>query len=378
MTRADARIIRHAAILALPPLLLAALAVAVLVRGVPLIVKSERGRIAMEAKLAADNLKHNPESSDFIWEYGKGVTGGDAAARDTYPAEMAWKDWRPRDTRKDRMWGYLQHDSGMVVWTRVDSRIFAKELPVVEIDYALWFWTFGVAILAVFLVLSLWAVYRLAKYAKTRNDFLAASAHDLATPLVGLRSKIGFDDAEAKRLVERLLKMVGNINAFIHPGKRRFARSVEFDLCEAYGDAYSLFAEDFRACRGGADVELDAPARLMAVGDELAVQQVLWNLLGNALKYAAPSGPVKVRIYAEGAMARVEVADSGPGMSRAQRRRAFSRYFRGGPARKSGKGGFGIGLCVARELARALGGSLALRPNGPSGCVFTFSIPLAQ
>ena len=65
-------------------------------------------------------------------------------------------------------------------------------------------------------------------------------------------------------------------------------------------------------------------------------------------------------------------------MTPRQMRRAFDRYYRARTALESGKGGFGIGLCTAREFARAMGGDLALRPNVPRGCVFTLTLPAAK
>jgi signal transduction histidine kinase len=58
-------------------------------------------------------------------------------------------------------------------------------------------------------------------------------------------------------------------------------------------------------------------------------------------------------------------------------RRAFDRYYRAKTVLESGKGGFGIGLCTAREFARAMGGDLSVRANSPHGCVFTLSLPSA-
>ena len=61
-----------------------------------------------------------------------------------------------------------------------------------------------------------------------------------------------------------------------------------------------------------------------------------------------------------------------------QMRRAFSRYYRAKTALESGKGGFGIGLCAAREFARAMGGDLTVRANEPRGCVFALELPAAN
>ena len=62
-------------------------------------------------------------------------------------------------------------------------------------------------------------------------------------------------------------------------------------------------------------------------------------------------------------------------MTPGEMRQAFDRYYRAKTVLKSGKGGFGIGLCTAREFARAMGGDLVVEGNAPKGCVFTLSLP---
>ena len=65
-------------------------------------------------------------------------------------------------------------------------------------------------------------------------------------------------------------------------------------------------------------------------------------------------------------------------MSPSEMRRAFDRYYRAKTVLVSGKGGFGIGLCTAREFAEAMGGSLTVRANDPRGCVFVLSLPVVR
>ena len=82
-----------------------------------------------------------------------------------------------------------------------------------------------------------------------------------------------------------------------------------------------------------------------------------------------------MRLASENGFVRVEFADEGPGMTPRQMRRAFDRYYRARTVLESGKGGFGIGLCTAREFARAMGGDLTVRANEPKGCVFALTLP---
>ena len=78
---------------------------------------------------------------------------------------------------------------------------------------------------------------------------------------------------------------------------------------------------------------------------------------------------------AGGGMVHAAFVDEGQGMTQSQMRRAFDRYYRAKTVLEAGKGGFGIGLCTAREFARAMGGDLVVEGNAPKGCVFTLSLP---
>ena len=178
---------------------------------------------------------------------------------------------------------------------------------------------------------------------------------------------------------ERLIRIVENIKDFMRlGGRRRDPQLSAFDVLRAYDEAYALFRDDYRDLFGGNDVPVEAEGELPNVlADETMTVQMMWNLLGNDLKYAAPYGPVRVRFFAEGRFVKAEFIDEGQGMTPRQMRRAFDRYYRAKTVLESGKGGFGIGLCTAREFARAMGGDLSVRANSPHGCVFTLSLPAA-
>ena len=138
-----------------------------------------------------------------------------------------------------------------------------------------------------------------------------------------------------------------------------------------------MFAEDYRDIFDGSDVEIALEGNVRAFADETMVLQILWNLFGNDLKYAAPHGRVAVRLFRRGSFAVAEFSDEGQGMTRRQMRRAFDRYYRAKTALESGKGGFGIGLCTSRDFARAMGGDLTVRRNEPKGCIFELTLPAA-
>ena len=149
------------------------------------------------------------------------------------------------------------------------------------------------------------------------------------------------------------------------------------DIVALCREAYQLFTADYADSESG-DVTFHCTTSdydFSVMADEAMTLQILWNLFGNDLKYAAPYGKVTVRFAQEAGVVRVEFVDEGQGMTPQQMKKAFDRYYRAKTVLESGKGGFGIGLCTAREFARAMGGDLTVRANDPKGCVFTLVLP---
>jgi signal transduction histidine kinase len=356
-----------------------------LVRDVPAIVRDERARVSAESERAAKAMRDDPALADFTWRRGEGVVRG-AAEFGEYPADMAWKDWNPEGGTKHKdMWGWRAVPGGRLLWARglgsASDTVYARFATVEERDWGLFFGFSVPAFLVVLATMTVLGVRYFFDYVRTRDDFMSATAHDLTTPLVAMRNLIGVDDAEARNLNERLLRIVRNVRDFLLlGGRRRPPERERFDLLSAYDEAYALFRDDYRDLFDGDDVARDVSALgadggLAVVGDRTMTVQILWNLLGNDLKYAAPFGRVKAAFSRSDGFARVEFIDDGKGMSRYEMSRAFDRYYRAKTILESGKGGFGIGLSTSREFAEAMGGSLTVRANSPRGCIFTLSLP---
>lgn len=371
------RIVWHCIFISLPFAALLGFSVWFYARALPRIEERERRWLENEAKNFAAELKENDAARAFIWQYGEGVVDGNWRWRERFPAKMKWKDWKLRNSRTKHSWEKM--DGEILVWVRVGDKIHGGFPGIETTDYRMLFWIFAPSLLAAMACAAALAVHSLVAYAKSREDFLAATAHDLTTPLAAMRLLIGADDEEAKILAERMVRMVGNICGFLRLGGRRRYKKEVFDLRAAYAEAYRLFAADYRDLFDGEDVAIlqDDGAPCLAAADELATVQIIWNILGNDLKYAAPYGRVAVRFSSADGMAALSFFDDGPGMDFTQRRHAFERFWRAKSVLESGKGGFGIGLGVSRDAARAMGGALTLAPNTPRGCVFTLALPAA-
>jgi two-component system OmpR family sensor kinase len=109
--------------------------------------------------------------------------------------------------------------------------------------------------------------------------------------------------------------------------------------------------------------------------DPVRIRQVLDNLLTNAAVHTPPGTQVSVTLSVAAGTASVRVADAGPGIPEADRDQVFDRFYRVDKARSRDRGGSGLGLAVARSLAKAHGGSVELSSE-PGATVFTVTIPL--
>ena len=353
------RLVVFSFLVCLPAALLIAVGAGLVAAYVPKAIRAEPGRIGREYRDVAESIAESPDSFARLSERPKG--------------------WRQAGKVAGAPWGYSADGAETAVWWRRGEREWrvAKVAALRPFPYAAVFYGGGTLVALVLAALSAFAVACLVRFLRERDDLLAATAHDLTTPLVGLRFLVGRDDAEARRLVERLLLLVGNIKDFLRLGGRRAAPARQtFDLAALTREAARLFAADYEEEASGPVAFGEAPTEGLPVcADETQTLQILWNLFGNDLKYAAPFGKVAVNFRQEAGFAAVEFADEGQGMTPRQMRRAFDRYYRARTALTSGKGGFGIGLCTARAFARGMGGDLRVRANRPTGCVFTLTLP---
>ena len=122
------------------------------------------------------------------------------------------------------------------------------------------------------------------------------------------------------------------------------------------------------------DVEASAEVE-PATGDRDRIQQVLVNLLDNALKYGEE--PVRVRVEGTPRTVRISVADSGPGITFAEQQRIFEKFYRADPQHTRAPSGTGLGLYISRELVRRMGGRLDVRSEPGSGATFVVELPHA-
>ena len=343
--------------------------------GVPFIAKLEKGERAKELRSVARNLKKGAKK-DFVWEYLCGVVDGSLEWSGKFPNTMTWQDWEMRSkAARGSQWGCIDglRNVGAVVWVRVDHSVFGCKIDLRPLYLAPL--TAVTASLAI-LLLCFGTAMPLAKviaYARARDDFLLASAHELSSPLFALRRMIPDDMQEAKTTIETMVFLVANLREFARRGKVN-VRCSKFGLKKTIDRQLQLLKADLDDCEFAISLET---ADFQVDANEQYVAQIIWNILSNAIKYVPTGGSLNIRTYCKEDTAYLEISDNGPGMTPRQMRRAFDGHWRGREGISARVPGYGVGLCVARAIARLMDGELTLRANSPAGCIFTLSLPLA-
>ena len=194
---------------------------------------------------------------------------------------------------------------------------------------------------------------RIATAVDERTRLIAAVAHDLRTPLTRLRFRAEYAPPEHRdRIVqdiERMDAMISGVLAFAR-GEERLNRQ-RLDLATLV----QSMADDL--LETGADVTVAEAAAVEVMGDPLALRRLVANLLDNAVKYG---GSARCRVRQDGSEALLLVEDDGPGLAEESLERMFTPFERGDAARDPSTGGVGLGLALARGIARAHGGDVWL------------------
>jgi signal transduction histidine kinase len=211
---------------------------------------------------------------------------------------------------------------------------------------------------------------RIRRLVENRTRMLAAISHDLRTPITLLRLRAEFveDDEERGKMLATLDEMEHLIAATLS-----FARDDAVQEERRTVDIAALLAtvcDEFTDA--GADVSLDADARLPLGCRPKTLKRALVNLIDNAVKYG---GRVRVRLEADARVARIHVEDDGPGIPEDEQARVLQPFYRIEKSRSRETGGVGLGLAVASGIVHAHGGELTLANRAQGGLHVTVELP---
>jgi signal transduction histidine kinase len=222
-----------------------------------------------------------------------------------------------------------------------------------------------------------------------RDDFLCMASHELKTPLTALQLHIqrmlrrgrpeNAREGQTAERLERTLAYSRRLTALVDRmldvsrfgvGQLRIELTT-FDLREMVRDALSQCQDQLQ--RAGMSVTMRTEGEPIGRWDRQRLEQVMTNLLSNALRYA-PGRPIEVDVGVDGAEAVLRVQDHGPGIAPRDRERVFERFIQLGPAPRAE--GFGLGLWFVRQIVAAHAGSIQVLDGEGGGAAFVVRLPL--
>jgi len=230
---------------------------------------------------------------------------------------------------------------------------------------------------------------RLDRAYAAQQHFTAEAAHELRTPVTTMLGELDValrkprSAAEYRALlqssreeVERLARLVDGLTALARLDAGQAEALREPVRASELVDAVRS-REGGRLAAAGCTLRVQIDDDPELEGHRALLETALGNLLRNVARHA-PGASVQLAVRSEGEHAVFEVADEGPGLSEAERAAAFDRFSRGGGARRADREGLGLGLAIARQVARRHGGDCTLHAGAPRGLVARLSIRLPQ
>jgi two-component system, OmpR family, phosphate regulon sensor histidine kinase PhoR len=222
---------------------------------------------------------------------------------------------------------------------------------------------------------------------RAHTDFVANASHELRTPLASIGGYIetladgGIDEPTTQRFLgivqretQRMLSLVEDLMTLSHVEAEKHDRpSDELDL----GHLAARVVAEVASLKGKERVELASHAEgLMILGDAGQLEQLLRNLIDNALKYGAPDQPVEVSVARDGTKKLVlTVTDHGPGIAPEHLPHLTRRFYRTDPGRSRASGGTGLGLAIVKHIVERHGGQLDFASALGEGTTVTVAIP---
>ncbi len=216
-----------------------------------------------------------------------------------------------------------------------------------------------------------------------RRDFVANVSHELRTPVTVIRANAetlldgAMDDpvrgreflSAVLRNAERMTQIVSDLLDLTRIESGKLALDIQ-PLAVRSAATRALDSVTEAAQRRGVDVRIDVDEGVQVAADAQALDQILVNLLDNAVKYTPGGGHVVVEAEPRETGVRIAVRDDGPGIDERHRDRIFERFYRVDKGRSREMGGTGLGLAIVKHLVAALGGEIGVEPAAGGGSVF--------
>ncbi len=235
-------------------------------------------------------------------------------------------------------------------------------------------------------------ITRIETASRTKSEFLSALSHELRTPINATLGYADLIDLEVDGPISDKQKdylgrirasqnhLLGLINDLLNYGRIESGR-VEFHLAEVSLDEVIkqvLPMVSPQATSKKLAIERDrAQEDADAYADRARVEQIILNLLANAVKFTPAGGRIRIGVRADAGRVSASVSDNGPGVPPDQQQAIFEPFVQVGRSLSGGHEGTGLGLAISRELARGMGGDVTVKSNGKDGARFTLTLPAA-
>ena len=232
---------------------------------------------------------------------------------------------------------------------------------------------------------------RLEQLDKSRNQFVSNASHELKTPLSTMKILIEtllYQDpidpgmtkeflTDVNKEIDRLNRIVSDLLTLVNID----SGAMKLNLSDL--DISGLLQEQVKrlsplARENGIELECTAGGAIVVPGDPLKLQQVIYNVIDNAIKYTPRGGEVHCSVARSGRMAVIRIADTGEGIPEEDLPHIFDRFYRVDKARSRETGGTGLGLSIVKQIVMSHGGTITPESTLGKGTTFTIQLPLAN
>jgi two-component system sensor histidine kinase ResE len=228
---------------------------------------------------------------------------------------------------------------------------------------------------------------------RLRSDFIANVSHELRTPIVMLQgySEAIIDDVVStdeerdemiKIIYEESKRMGRLVTDLLDLARMESGRMRLYKENVAIAQVLERITQKFAQVARESHVELkfvtSVSPELTAEIDEDRIEQVLTNLIDNAIRHTSNEGNVSVRVEQHNAFVKISVEDTGSGIPTEDLPFVFERFYKADKSRTRGKGGTGLGLAIAKNMVEAHDGGITVKSEENVGTIFTFTLPIKK
>lgn len=222
---------------------------------------------------------------------------------------------------------------------------------------------------------------------RQQNNFMLAVTHELKSPLASIKlnlqtlEKHQLDDEKRRKLIDRCVSESNRLNDLCN--NMLFTSQIEggqykpvleaFSLSNMAEDVLSEFAERYQR-----PFEEDIAEGCRIIGDKSMLRIAVTNLVENAIKYSPSTSAIKLNLDLRQHTAILSVADEGPGIPDAEKKKVFDKFYRVGNEESRKAKGTGLGLYLSSRIVAQHKGKMLIRDNTPKGSIFEIHLPVVQ